>query len=135
MLALIALLVAVAVPEFVKLYTRVRFSFERDDLERELSELPQRVRALGRGGILLDPSAQGLAADAAGPARDRMGAWRPLRLDLPEGWQIEVPKPIYYHSTGACDGGIVMFTLPPFSLRYLLRPPLCQPEEQNAAFR
>lgn len=125
-LALIAALLAIALPQFVRLYTRVRVAFERRDLEHQLFELPQRVRAAGRAGVLAAPQTPraALLHDA-----DPLGLQRPLRLrlHLPRGWRVKVPKPIFYHFTGACDGGVVVLSLPPVSLRYVLTSPLCRP--------
>ena len=46
---------------------------------------------------------------------------------LPPSIAVTVPKPIFYHFTGACDGGEVIFSLPPLSLHYVLTPSLCRP--------
>jgi prepilin-type N-terminal cleavage/methylation domain-containing protein len=122
-LAVLASLIAIALPQFVKLYARTRASFEREDLERQLLELPQRVRDAARAGILADP-----AAEPAEPAMDSASdAPQKLRIDLPRGWSMQVPKPILYHFTGACDGGEVIFSFPPSVWRYVLSAPLCRP--------
>lgn len=127
-LAVLASLIAIASPQFVKLYARARASLEREDFERQLLELPQKVRNDGRAGILADPS-----AGPAGPAT-YSGFDEPqmLRIDLPEGWRMEVPKPILYHYTGACEGGEVVLLLPPLALRYVLTAPLCRPRLADA---
>jgi general secretion pathway protein G len=129
-LALMAALLAIAFPQVVRLYTRARLAFERKDLEHQLSELPERVRAAGQAGILADPSASGAAMRAADAAAFEDP--RPLHLSLPAGWRVSVPKPVLYHYTGACDGGEVVFSLPPLSLRYVLTPPLCRPRLADA---
>ena len=127
-LAVLASLIAIASPQFIKLYARARASLEQEDLERQLLELPQKVRDGGRAGILTDPS--------AGPTRSAadMGFDEPqmLRIDLPEGWSMQVPKPIFYHFTGACDGGEVTLSLPPLALHYVLTAPLCRPRLVDA---
>jgi prepilin-type N-terminal cleavage/methylation domain-containing protein len=137
-LAIMAGLVAIAVPQFSQLYSRVRASFERADLERQLFELPQLVRQRGRGGVLLDPTqepAPGTAAAAIEPpGSSGFEQWEMLRINLPPGWAMRVPKPVFYRFTGACSGGEVDFSLPPSLLRYNLIPPLCRPRlaEANA---
>ena len=55
-----------------------------------------------------------------------------LRLALPAGWRIDVPEPILYHFSGSCEGGDVVFMLPPAVLRYELRAPLCRPISRDA---
>lgn len=135
MLAILATLIAIAFPEFVKLYTRVRVSFEREDLERQLLALPQKARDAGRGGILMDPSgdqAAGTAGEAGQTTDTGFEQPEPLRLDLPQGWSLRVQKPVFYHFTGACDGGEVILSLPPLTLRYVLAAPLCRPLLANA---
>ena len=152
-LALIAVLLAIAAPQFVRLYTRVRTAFERDDLERQLTELPEKVRASGRAGVLADPSVKFGRTDGpaelgpslsspvtpgsspgTGVGRGRSAESenpQTLSLDLPSGWTLTVPNPIVYHFSGVCDGGEVIFSLPPLSLHYVLTPPLCRPRLAN----
>ena len=134
-LAIVAGLLAVAAPGFVKLYASVRVALERQDLERQLLILPSQMRASGESGVLIDPqndnpehAVQGLGA-ATG-----IETWRTVRLDLPAGWTVTVPRPIFYHFTGACEGGEVTFSLPPLSLTYSLAAPLCRPQlaDENA---
>ena len=135
-LALVAVLVAIAAPQFVRLYAWVRTAFERDDLERQLSELPEKVRGSGRAGVLADPAAKPGAPSLPSPAGAGGSGWgggaqsedpQTLSLDLPPGWKLTVPQPILYHFSGACDGGEVILSLPPVSLHYVLTPPLCRP--------
>jgi type II secretory pathway pseudopilin PulG len=131
-LALIAVLLAIAAPQFVRLYARARVAFEREDLERQLFELPEKVRTAGRAGVLADPRAPDSGSGGPGPGGADLEDPQRLSLDLPRDWAVEVPKPIFYHFTGACDGGEVIFSLPPLSLRYVLSPPLCRPRLADA---
>lgn len=137
-LAVLAAIVAVAVPRFLQLYARVSFAFQRDDVERQLLELPQEVRRSGRGGILFDPSAgvhpgdTAAAAATVGSAR-AFEEWQPLRMELPGNWSLRVPNPILYHFTGACEGGEVILTVAGLSNRYVLTPPLCRPRLADAS--
>lgn len=137
-LVIMAGLVAIAVPQFSQLYGRVRVSYERADLEQQLLALPQLVRQRGRGGVLLDPSEEpapgSKLADIVPPGSSEFEQWERLRLELPAGWAMRVPKPVFYRFTGACSGGEVDFSLPPTMLRYNLVPPLCRPRlaEANA---
>jgi type II secretory pathway pseudopilin PulG len=126
-LAILAGLMAIAFPQFVTLYARVRTAFDRDDLEQQLYALPQRVRESGRAGILAGPVSETDPPEPIGDASFELEEPQLLHLDLPAGWQIQIPKPILYHFSGACDGGEVTFSLPPVSLHYRLSPPLCLP--------
>jgi general secretion pathway protein G len=135
-LAIMAGLVAIAVPQFLQLYSRVSASFERADLERQILELPQLVRQRGRGGVLLDPAQElapgSAAADSVPPGSSGFEQWDTLRLELPPGWAMRVPKPVFYRFTGVCSGGEVDLSLPPTVLRYKLIPPLCRPRLADA---
>jgi type II secretory pathway pseudopilin PulG len=126
-IAILAGLIAVVLPEFSQLFARARFSFERSDIEQQLLELPQTIRQRGRGGVLLDPSQQQLPSDTA-PSVALVKDWEILRLKLPEGWAIRVPKPVFYRFTGACTGGTVDLSLSSAVFRYTLSPPLCRPQ-------
>ena len=130
-LALIAALLAIAAPQFVRLYGRVRLAFERQDLNGNL-ELPERVRNAGQAGVLEDPSAAVPDTPAGAAGEAPLERAQKLTLDLPRDWAVTVPKPIFYHFTGACDGGEVIFSLPPLSLHYVLTPPLCRPRVVDA---
>jgi hypothetical protein len=130
-LALMAALLVIAFPQVVRLYARARLAFERKDLEHQLFELPEQVRAAGRAGVLVDPAAQGFGGRAPFGAVAFENP-QSLRLSVPAGWRLIVPKPVLYHLTGACEGGDVIFSLPPLSLHYVLTPPLCRPRLANA---
>ena len=131
-MAVLAGLAAIAVPQFAQLYDRVRASFERADVERQLLELPQLVRSRGRGGVLRDPAGPGAAASGAADGVPvgvgEAEKWDSLSIDLPPGWTMRVPKPVLYRFTGVCSGGEVDLSLPPTKLRYILHPPLCRPQ-------
>jgi prepilin-type N-terminal cleavage/methylation domain-containing protein len=128
-LAIMAGLIAIAVPQFTRLYSRLRASYDRADLEQQLLQLPQLVRQRGRDGVLLDPARGNSVgdADAAKAQNGELEQWESLPIDVPPGWSMRVPKPVYYRFTGACSGGEVEFLLPPTLLRYNLTPPLCRP--------
>jgi prepilin-type N-terminal cleavage/methylation domain-containing protein len=138
-LAIVAALVAIAYTYFAPLTVRARAAFERDDLERQLLELPQRVRLSGRGGILTSRSGDNLSdgtiltVEGVAKAGNALEEWQVLRLELPKGWHLRVAQPIFYHFSGACEGGEVLFQLSPMSLRYLLVPPLCRPIRSDDA--
>jgi prepilin-type N-terminal cleavage/methylation domain-containing protein len=130
-------LLAIALPQFAQLFARVRASYERTDIERQLYELPQVVRAQGRGGVLFDPSQGGAAAETPpdGVVTGELQHWEILRVVLPRGWEMRVPQPVYYRFTGACSGGEVDLSLPPTVFRYALAPPLCRPQRIAADAR
>jgi prepilin-type N-terminal cleavage/methylation domain-containing protein len=133
-LAIIAAVGAIAYSVFAPIYARVRIAWERDDIERQLFEMPQRARQNGRGGILTGQSGDALADDTllvvegsplAGKGMER---WQVMRLRIPPGWRLEIDRPIFYHFSGACEGGEVLFHAPDgVPLYYRLAAPLCRP--------
>ena len=129
-LAIVAGLVAIALPQFATLFARVRFSYERSDIERQLYDLPQQVQQSGRGGVLIDPAQHDFSADTApdGAASGELEHWDILHIDLPRGWAMRVPRPVFYRFSGACSGGEVDVSLAPTVFRYTLAPPLCRPQ-------
>ena len=137
-LAILAALSAIAYAYSAPLTARVRAAFERDDFERQLLELPLRVRNSGHGGVLTSQSGDNLPEGTPLPvegmaASDPLEEWQVLRIDVARPWRLLVPRPIYYHASGACEGGEVKFLLPPVALRFVLTPPLCRPLYDNAA--
>jgi len=140
-LAIVAGLSAIAYAAVVPVYPRVKAAYDRDDLERQLLELPQRVRQSGYGGILSTRSGDNLPegtiieVDGVREAEKSIEGWQVLRLALPAGWRLSVPEPILYHFSGSCEGGDVLFELPPVSLHYELRAPLCRPISRDAGER
>ena len=137
-MAILAGLVAIAYPQFAGLYASVRARLAADDFERQLFELPQRVRQSGHGGILTSRSGddlpEGTVLRVEGAPQTGAGIedWQVLRLDLPRPWRLVVAEPVFYHFTGACEGGEVVFRLPPRELRYRLTAPLCRPIRERA---
>jgi prepilin-type N-terminal cleavage/methylation domain-containing protein len=140
-LMIVAGLLTIAYASFMPLYARVRVAYERDDLERQLLDLPLRVRQSGHGGILVSRSADKLAdgtilrVDGVPASGDGGEEWQVLRLDLPGAWRLRVAAPIFYHFSGTCEGGEVEFLSPSLNLRYRLTPPLCRPIRNDAAAR
>ena len=138
-LAIVAGLMAVAYTAIIPGYARVRAAYERDDLERQLLELPQRVRLSGYGGVLTDRSGDNLPPDAiiavegVSEAEKSVEDWRVLRLSLPAGWRMRVAAPILYHFSGSCEGGEIRFASAANAWRYQLAAPLCRPISRDAA--
>jgi prepilin-type N-terminal cleavage/methylation domain-containing protein len=137
-LVIVALLAGLAYSYVIPLYARSRIAYERDDVERQLRELPQRVLVSGHGGILTSRSGDHLPDGTIIPVEGTAGAgnalenWQVLRFDLPETWRLRVARPIFYHFSGTCEGGEVEFLSESVTLRYVLVPPLCRPQSADA---
>lgn len=131
-IAILATLVGIALPQLNRLFAAVVASFQRTDIERELLELPQRVRQRGRNGVLFNPAKADAATEQAERRTSKPGSdveeWEHLKIDLPPGWIMSMPSPIFYRLTGSCSGGEVDLSYPPVSYRYTLLAPLCRPQ-------
>jgi prepilin-type N-terminal cleavage/methylation domain-containing protein len=133
-LVIIAAVGGIAYSVFVPIYARARIAWERDDIERQLFEMPQRARQNGRGGILTGQSGEALAdntllvVEGSPLAGKGMEQWQVMRLRIPPGWALEIDRPVFYHFSGACEGGEVSFRAPDgVPLHYRLAAPLCRP--------
>src|SRR5579872_4482534 len=106
-LAIIATLSIVAYAVVMPAYVRVEVAYQRDDIERQLLELPQRVRLAGYGGILTGrsgdalPNQVAIAVEGVSEAERSIEDWHVLRLALPAGWRLRVAAPILYHFSGS----------------------------------
>lgn len=120
-LVVVAALTGLAVPATGRLAASFRLASERQQVERQLRELPLTMRQSGRDGLLTEGEAP--------PAMIR------LTLDLPKDWSLHTERPIRYHFTGACDGGEVVISRSSEHWHYQLTPPLCRPRQIDAAGR
>src|ERR1051325_7818814 len=98
-LAIIAGLLVVAYGAIIPAYTSAREAYERDDFERQLLELPQRVRLAGYGGVLTSrsgdhvPDAAIIEVEGVPEVGKSIEDWRVLRLSLPAGVGLLGDKP------------------------------------------
>jgi len=137
-LAIVAVLSALAYNYVTPLYASARLAYERDDLERQIRELPNRVMLNGHGGVLTSRSGEHLpdgtiiAVEGAPNAGNSLERWEVLRLDVPQTWRLRVVRPIFYHFSGTCEGGEVEFSSGSTTLYYVLAAPLCRPIRADA---
>lgn len=137
-LAVMGLIGAVALPSLVKLAERTRFSLDRQDVERQLDQLPLRAAIAGHNFVLSSspdpqvpaadaqaPAPQAAAASGAAPEPDRT-APEPYPVTLPDSWRITVDAPIIYRYDGSCSGGTLHLTAPGAEADYLMNAPLCE---------
>jgi prepilin-type N-terminal cleavage/methylation domain-containing protein len=140
-LTIVAGLSVIAYAAFIPGYARVRAAYGRDDLEHQLLGIPQRVQMSGHGGVLTSRSGDNLPegtiieVEGVPEAAKSIEDWQVLRLALPAGWRLRVPEPIFYHFSGSCEGGEVIFVAPPLELHYALAAPLCRPVSDDARAR
>jgi prepilin-type N-terminal cleavage/methylation domain-containing protein len=142
-LAIVGGLVAVAAPRTIRMWDSTRIGLIQDDIERQLFDLPTRVRLSGHAGYLSsqeklpdsEPTPDQLRPRLPYDGSGSVEAWQKLELHLPDHWQMQTAKPVYFHFSGACDGGEVSFAGEGLELRYRLTAPACRPvlETGNAS--
>jgi general secretion pathway protein G len=131
-MAILGAIAAVVGPSLSGTYDRIRFSLQRESVERQIAALPRQAQGKGRSLIL---AATKKTLDGSGPAFSQtanISAGGQLPADaavlaLPLGWSVVVETPIRYNFDGFCSGGRLMLASGSFQARYELDAPLCQP--------
>ncbi|MEQ8733648.1 MAG: type II secretion system protein [Rhodospirillaceae bacterium] len=135
---IIGLAAAVVLPNLPRLFDRVLFANERDSLFRSINTLPFQAYSTNQDYVLMatdqtkiDPLTEGPDEridinnlDGLGPFIGTM--LFPAKIDVPLGWDIEVPTPILYRASGFCSGGQVTISTGSVILELNLTPPYCQ---------
>ena len=122
---------------------RLTFTLNRDSFERELDGLGYAAYKEGRALILsgkyprlsgdTQSSTDSLEQETSEPLFLQPGQLRTIqpvasdeaKLNLPENWQIAVPKPIIYQASGFCGGGTVELLIGELKYTYALKSPTC----------
>ncbi len=139
-LSIIGLMAAVALPQLQVLVERVDFALSRNKLEQVLSGLPYQALAqrqdlvLGTTSKLNQLSAEQYTAAKEGnlSIQDVLTFEGPVLataavIPLPEGWSLELAKPIFYKTNGFCSGGEVIVKAGRQEYVYKLTSPKCEP--------
>ncbi len=135
---IIGLAAAVVLPNLPRLFDRVSFANERDNLFRSINTLPFQAYSTNQDYVLiganqadidsLTDGSDGLIdvnnLDGLGPFRGTM--LFNAKIDIPEGWDLEVPTPILYRASGFCSGGQVTISTGSVRLELNLNSPYCQ---------
>lgn len=113
-LVIMGLMASLIMPEFEKILTSLNASLERDRIQSEITSLSYRAYTLGQSFTLETNRTSTLLPDG-----------QPI-LDIPQGWSIKARKPIAYHFTGHCTGGILEMHQPGRPVEVItLTPPRC----------
>jgi prepilin-type N-terminal cleavage/methylation domain-containing protein len=116
-LFLIGLLTAVVLPSMERMARSSQLKTERDAIAGRLGELGYEAFLSGKSIVLSGSSS---AVRAAYP------------IDLPEGWELRVTRPVVFVFNGICGGGEVTLIAPDRSLeRFDLVPPSCEVRSGN----
>lgn len=116
-LTIVGLLAAVALPQLQRMAASVELSNQRTNIKLAIEGLGYQAYVSGKSLVLTDK-----AAAAEGTRPDQA-------LQIPSGWQIQIPQPIRYAVNGVCSGGKISL-IDPEHMRetFLLKPPQCRLE-------
>jgi prepilin-type N-terminal cleavage/methylation domain-containing protein len=120
-LGVMGLIGAFALPPVFRVASRTQFSLDRQDLERQLDQLPQTAQRKGLNLVLDSTPAEGEFDPP--PVR---GGRDPYPVKLPAGWRIAVDAPILYRYDGSCSGGKLRIIAPDAEAAYRMEPPICE---------
>jgi len=116
-LFLVGLLTAVVLPSMERMARSSQLKTERDAIVGRLGELGYEAFLSGKSIVLSSSSS---AVRASYP------------IDLPEGWELRVTRPVVFVFNGICGGGEVTLIAPDNSLeRFDLVPPSCEIRSGN----
>ena len=117
-LAIMALITSVTLPNLQRLSERVSFAAQRADLIAQIDQLAYRSFVTG--------STLDLSTDSLGqPMKDGQPAIR-----VPDGWRLTVPRPVHYGIDGFCSGGVVVVAAPDGDAEtFTLAAPRCRAAE------
>lgn len=128
-LALLALMGAMAVPEIERVFGSLRFRLNRDDIERQLAALQQQAYLDSRNYLLM--SMPTLNVQEVNEQRQQLIRYDALLapIKLPQGFALEIDRPILFRRNGLCDGGRVQVQVAKFAYVYVMNGPRCLPRE------
>ncbi len=111
-LSLVSLITAIAMPNLVKFYENFSDALTLDDVIGQVNGIGYKVYENGSAYTLND-----LSSDSTSVAA----------ISIPNGWEIDVQKPIEYLPNGSCRGGkLKIFYLGTPRLTSSLSAPYCQ---------
>ena len=118
-LAIVALVGAIAVPNLSGLVGSAALATERERILNQFASLGVEAMQQNRSFAVL-------GTDVADPP-PHPDEFEPYQFPLPEGWEVRVEEPILVRANGVCGGGRVTLRhadAPP--VEFELTPPLCR---------
>lgn len=136
---------ALVTPNLPIMLDRISFATERDSLIREINGLPYRALEKNQDLVLAEEFMVKTGASSRADTRDRdirlgdikvqtshrFSALDAVEVDLPEGWRLTIPDPIFYRASGFCSGGALRLIVGSLRYDFDLLPPYCQIREQG----
>ena len=140
-LLLLGLLAAVAAPNLERLYAGLTRNIERDYILRQFADLGRYARQQGQTYVIQGagdapenrttgrssepPAPEGSPASASGDWSAEAGA-PSYPIDLPEGWEIQLDRPLVVRASGACLGALLTLVYrTEIEGEFTLKPPYC----------
>ena len=139
-LLLLGLLAALVAPNLERFYAGLTRSTERDYILGQFADLGRYAREQGqtyvvRGGSdALEDRTTGGSSEPPAPGSSpatASGNWSgealaPYPIDLPEGWEIRLDRPLVVRASGACLGALLTLVYrTEISGEFALKPPYC----------
>ena len=118
-LAIVALVGAVTVPNLARLVAGATLSTERQRILNQFASLGVEAMQRNRSFAVLGTNAEDSTAHPE--------EFEPYRFPLPDGWEVRLEEPILVRANGVCGGGRVTLLhadAPP--VEFELTPPLCR---------
>ena len=120
-LALISLLGALALPNLTGLYGSVGRATEREQILDQFAAIGREALLAGHGYVVHSST----PASEAPPVPE--AGYRAFPLVLPEGWQVELDRPLRVRSNGVCLGATATLRHEDAApVRIALTPPFCR---------
>ena len=120
-LALISLLGALALPNLVGLVGSVTRATERDSILDQFAAIGRDALLAGRGYVVYGPTSNSSSTIPIAPAFDT------YPLVVPEGWQVDLDRPLRVRPNGVCLGATVTLSHPDTApLEVVLAAPYCR---------
>ena len=135
-LVLLGLLAALAAPNLERFYTGLTLDTERDYILGQFADLGRYARQQGQtyvvrgAGDTLQEKTPSRPREAPGPAM-ASGNWSsedmaPYPIDLPDGWEIRLDRPLVIRASGACLGArLTLVYRTEIDAVFALKPPYC----------
>ena len=120
-LALVSLIAALALPNLMGLYDSATRATERDQILDQLAGLGREAMLKGHGYAVYGTTA------GPPPSEAPDFAVQPYPLIVPEGWQVELDRPLWVRPNGVCLGATVTLSHPDAApVEVALAPPYCR---------
>ncbi|MBQ61368.1 MAG: hypothetical protein CMQ19_04755 [Gammaproteobacteria bacterium] len=120
-LGLVSLVTALAMPNLATLYRNFSNTLALDDVVRQINGIGYRAY-MDRQTYSLE-SITGQQIASTGSTSNPFA----VRLDLPEGWTLDLKRPVHYSANGACAGGnLDIYFQGVLRQSAELNPPFCQ---------